>query len=162
MFNLRIIALVFCTVLSGFAYGFGAAGCGLGSLIISANGKLSQLFASTTNATFGSQSFGITTGTSNCNARGFFGMRQKQKDFIVANFSTLERESAQGTGKSLEGLASLMGCQAQNYSEFGSVVQSNYQNIFANKDPASTLAALHEVLLLGSEQLATQCAYVAI
>ena len=42
------------------------AGCGLGSMIIQENTKVMQLLAATTNGSFGSQTFGISTGTSNC------------------------------------------------------------------------------------------------
>ncbi len=47
--------------------GYGMAGCGLGSLAFGDdNGKI-QIIAATTNGTSGTQTFGITSGTSNCN-----------------------------------------------------------------------------------------------
>ena len=50
---------------SAWAGGYKSAGCGLGSMIIKDDGFV-QVFAATTNATSGSQTFGITSGTSNC------------------------------------------------------------------------------------------------
>ena len=49
--------------------GYGMAGCGLGSLLFgNDNTTLMQILAATTNGLFGSQTFGITSGTSNCTA----------------------------------------------------------------------------------------------
>jgi len=50
---------------SAMADSFGMAGCGLGSMLIQSNGK-EQIFVATTNGSSGSQTFGITSGTSNC------------------------------------------------------------------------------------------------
>ena len=44
---------------------YGTAGCGLGSLVFGNQKGIVQIFAATTNGLFGSQTFGITTGTSN-------------------------------------------------------------------------------------------------
>ena len=52
-----------------FAEDYGSAGCGLGSLVFKQNDG-TQILAATTNGTFGSQTFGITFGTSNCNSKG--------------------------------------------------------------------------------------------
>ena len=42
-------------------------GCGLGSMAFEGNdGLISQVSAATTNGTSGNQTFGITSGTSNC------------------------------------------------------------------------------------------------
>ena len=48
---------------SGPAYG--PAGCGLGNMIVGGGTGFSQVFASTTNTTSGTQTSGITSGTSN-------------------------------------------------------------------------------------------------
>ena len=58
---------------SAFA-GYGAAGCGLGSFVFGDNNSWwAQTLGATTNGTSGSQTFGITTGTSNCDASALFG-----------------------------------------------------------------------------------------
>ena len=107
----------------------GSAGCGLGSVVFSGNEWWKQELAVTTNATFGSQTFGITSGTSNC-AKGLFGQIQKQKDYVAANLSSLQREGAQGTGDSLNGLAAVLGCSTPDFSAFGSYTQAHYGAVF--------------------------------
>ena len=57
---------------------YGMAGCGLGSVVISDDGFL-QVFAATTNGTSYSQSFGITSGTSNCVEKGVVKMDKQQE-----------------------------------------------------------------------------------
>ena len=62
---------VMLSVLFAGSFAFaGDAGCGLGGMLIKSNTKLMQLFAVTTNGTLGSQTFGITFGTSGCSASG--------------------------------------------------------------------------------------------
>ena len=114
------------------AHALGAAGCGLGSIIFKDNGKVFQILAGTTNGTFGSQTFGITSGTSNCATSGSnHSNNQKQKDYITANLATLQKEAAQGNGESIEGLAAVMGCPVSSYEEFGAYTQLNYHSIFS-------------------------------
>ena len=51
---------------SGTKSTYGTAGCGLGSMIFGDQKGAIQILAATTNSIFGTQTFGITTGTSNC------------------------------------------------------------------------------------------------
>ena len=98
-FKLKLAMVVSALAVTGASYAAaGAAGCGLGSLVFSSNHKIHQILASTTNGTSGSQTFGISTGTSNCNAAGWAKNLQKQRDYMVANFNTLQKEGAQGAG----------------------------------------------------------------
>src|SRR5512137_902647 len=46
--------------------GYGAAGCGLGSMAFNKQPGIFQILAATTNSLTGTQTFGITSGTSNC------------------------------------------------------------------------------------------------
>lgn len=104
--------------------GFGAsamaqdAGCGLGSMIIQKNSKLLQLFAATTNGSFGSQTFGITFGTSGCKASSIVSRDQAVDHFVAVNDSTLRSEIARGEGESLGTVASLAGCSSQEVAPF--------------------------------------------
>ena len=133
----------------------GSAGCGLGSLVFNGNVWWKQVLAATTNGTSGTQTFGITSGTSNC-APGLFGYRQKQQDYMVANFTTLQREAAQGTGDSISGLASVMGCKENSYGNFAAYTQSKYSAIFSSQDPTQVLNNLvNEVQ--ASPELANSC-----
>ncbi|WGL60040.1 DUF3015 family protein [Pigmentibacter sp. JX0631] len=113
----------------------GIAGCGLGSVIFTDNVKSSQILAGTTNATFGNQTFGITSGTSNCGSGVAKSMTYLQQvDYVTANLSTLQKEAAQGNGSSLHGLAAVSGCPASSFADFGSYTQANYSTIFSTSN----------------------------
>ncbi len=106
------------------------AGCGLGSLVIQKNSKLLQLFAVTTNGTFLSQVFGITSGTSGCSASGLV-MNEKQiQYFVEVNQDDISREMAQGSGDKLATLALLNGCaDDQSQTAFSQFTQRSYSKI---------------------------------
>jgi hypothetical protein len=112
----------------------GSAGCGLGSLIFKDDIWWKQVFAATTNGTSANQTFGITSGTSNCSP-GISANLQKQKDYIAANLSSLQREASQGNGNTVNGLASVFGCPTYSYNDFGTYSQSKYNEIFNSNDP---------------------------
>ena len=108
---------------------YGMAGCGLGSIVMGPKGG--QISAATTNATFYSQIFGITSGTSNCiPAKKQAAMIEQQK-FMMANLSTLERETAQGDGETVRALSQTFGCNAVAYPEFSKALQASHERIFA-------------------------------
>src|SRR4051812_27182855 len=92
---------------------YGMAGCGLGTFVFKENNKM-QVLAATTNAT-GVQTFGITTGTSNCTAGDKTAELQRQQQFILANLSTLNKEMAEGSGDTLKAFAATLGCEQQAF-----------------------------------------------
>ena len=108
-----------------FAGGYGTAGCGLGSMIIGSTGGIVQVFAATTNGTSGSQTFGISFGTSNC---GGGGAAPTVKGYIEANRESLANDISRGNGETLNNLSHLMGCAKT--SAIGPVLQKNYKQIF--------------------------------
>ena len=110
--------------LSAFANHYGEAGCGLGSVVMGKDGN--QILAATTNET-GMQSFGISSGTSNCVDEGTVKAGREVPLFIEVNRVALAKDAARGQGETLAGLAQLMGCQEQ---AFGQAMKSNYDNIF--------------------------------
>jgi hypothetical protein len=114
--------------------GYGAAGCGLGSIVFPENNKL-QILAATTNGTFGSQTFGITFGTSNCGGGSMLGSKEMVEQYISANQNVLKNEISRGNGETLNGLADLVG--ANNRAQFGSYLKSNYSKIFAKANQTS-------------------------
>lgn len=137
--NLFFFSLVLgMLVLAVNAHALGSAGCGLGSVIFKNNKWFFQILAMTTNHSTSSQFLGITFGTSNC-APGLFGDTQKQEDYIAYNLVTLEKEASQGLGDTLDGLASLMGCDQNNYSVFNLFAQKHYKDIFNTNQPNGVL-----------------------
>ena len=112
---------------SAFAAGYADAGCGLGSLVFKNKQGWSQVLAATTNGTFGSQTFGITSGTSNCSAS-----IMKLGYFIDSNKPALKSDIARGHGETLNSLSELYNCQ--NSAAFNSALKENYGNIFSSNE----------------------------
>ena len=121
---------------SAFAAGYGDAGCGLGSIVFGNQQGGVQVLASTTNGT-GIQTFGITTGTSNCNPAGLTKLDKEREEFAEKNYPTLVKEMAMGEGENLETLASLYGCSQDSHADFGSLVQENFSNIVKSDSTTS-------------------------
>lgn len=138
----------------------GDAGCGLGSVVIQRNSKVLQLFAMTTNATFFSQAFGITSGTSGCSASGIVKTDQQIEYFVEVNHDDLSREMAQGGGEKLSTLAALNGCQTQESQlVFGQWTQQTYDKILPTS--ATTSVEMVQNLknqLKDSPEVAQACA----
>lgn len=106
--------------------GFGPAGCGLGSIIFVPDSGFTQVFAATTNGSFGTQTFGITSGTSNCDepGRGAEGARA----FVETNRVALAKDIARGQGETITALTRLGGCAEA--ARVGSSLQQQFTHIF--------------------------------
>lgn len=109
--------------------GYGLAGCGLGSIIFGTQTGLVQVPAATTNGSYGNQTFGITSGTSNCDIPR---MGQRAAAYIESNRETIMKEASRGEGDTLANLALIYNCQSTEL--FSQKVQSNYKNIFHKDD----------------------------
>jgi hypothetical protein len=140
---------------SAFAAAYGDAGCGLGSLVFKDSPGPVQIFAATTNGT-GMQSFGISSGTSNCDAKSI--ILAEQERFVTHNFSGLAKDMAVGEGEQLATFADLLGCPAVAQTHFNTVARRNYTAIFANDTttPAEMLTAVKTVMSSDTE-LASAC-----
>jgi hypothetical protein len=108
---------------------YGAAGCGLGSLVFGDQPGAVQILASTTNGTVGSQTFGITFGTSNCGESvvGKMGTRT----FIEANREMLAKDAARGSGETISTLSHLAGCA--DPAKVGAALQKGYEVNFSQQ-----------------------------
>ena len=139
-----ILAFVVCAFTSTAVFAAGDAGCGLGSLIWRSNTKLTQLFAITTNSSFGTQTFGITTGTSNCTAHGLVMKDKEQIYYVEANFKPLSTEMAQGRGENLMAFSDVMGCSQSARSAFSAMTKARYESILpsATTTPSQMLDAV--------------------
>jgi hypothetical protein len=127
---------------SNNAFAAGDAGCGLGSIIWSKNSKLLQLFAVTTNGSFGSQTFGITSGTSGCSASSLVNREQQIESFVAANENNLKNDMAKGQGETLTTLAALSGCQDDSsQAEFSALMKKNFSDLMVNQNTAAQKAA---------------------
>lgn len=109
--------------------GYGTAGCGLGSLLFGNDPGIVQVLAATTNGTFGTQTFGITSGTSNCVDTK--ASAESTAAFIQANRETVSKEIARGSGETIASITALAGCA--DAAAVGSTLQQSFTQIFPNE-----------------------------
>jgi hypothetical protein len=110
-------------------------GCGLGTMLFKNNGDnsiLIQTFQATTNGIFGNQTFGITTGTSECKQPSQFASNERTNEFVLANMDNLAKDIAMGKGETLDAFAELMGVPAEKRPEFAAKLQSSFGKIFTS------------------------------
>lgn len=161
-----VAVMAFVAVPAANAAGYGMAGCGLGSMLFGpkgeakdsiGNAKVTEVLAATTNGTFGSQTFGITTGTSNCTQGGMAMMEKEQELFAEVSYDEISREMAKGEGEYLTAFATVMGCSADVQSDFASVTKANYGKIFSAEASASDVVSSVKSLLRNDASLAKSC-----
>jgi len=114
--------------------GYGAAGCGLGSIVFGSKPGFMQVFAATTNGLFGSQTFGITSGTSNCSSSAPGGMAARQ--FIETNRQAFAKDVSRGSGETIASLTVLSGCR--DAAAVGATLQRNFGTIFPSAKASDT------------------------
>lgn len=151
MFQRVAFILIVCSSLALQAASVGAAanpdngpGCGLGKLAWMDYGSQKQIapqvMMATTNGTFGSQTFGISSGTSGCTNDGVI-MKNKHINMASHAFNSLAEEMAQGRGEYLTSLATLLGVPEEAQPEFFSLVQENYTRLVGS-DHATAVTML--------------------
>jgi len=111
---------------------YGTAGCGLGSLAFGTQAGAVQILAATTNTIFGTQTFGITTGTSNCGP-GLFAIGTK--NFVEANREAVAKDISRGEGEAIGALSVINGCQ--DTRAVGAALQRSFSAIFPSEQASS-------------------------
>jgi len=151
MFQRTVFILIACSFLVLQAAGVGAAanpdngpGCGLGKLAWMDYGGQKQIapqvMMATTNGTFSSQLFGISSGTSGCANDGVI-MKNKHMNLASRAFESLAEELAQGRGEHLASLAALLGVPEDAQPEFFALVQEKY-TILVGSDNTTAVTML--------------------
>ena len=132
IFNAVFMLMV---VLSGVGWAVDPknTGCGLGSLAFEGqNGLISQVLAATTNGIFGNQTFGITSGTLNCERYKTFAYNEKVGVFVAENMDNLARDIARGQGEYVNTLAVLMEVPDVKKASFRSQLQAHFSDIYTS------------------------------
>ena len=154
MFQRTVFILIACSFWVLQAAGAGAVGnpdngpgCGLGKLAWMDYGSQKQIapqvMMATTNGTFGSQTFGISSGTSGCTNDGMI-MKNKHINMTSRVFESLAQEMAQGRGEHLASLAALLGVPEEAQPEFFALVQEKYTLLVGADD--TTAVTMLQVL----------------
>lgn len=133
--------------------GYGTAGCGLGSIVFGAKPGIIQIVAVTLNGLWGNQTFGITSGTSNCVSEE---EARKAELFVETNRLALEEDISRGQGEALSNLAEILGCGTNE--KLGSRLQQNFEKIFPSR-ATSTQAITSQIFETISQdsELASSC-----
>jgi hypothetical protein len=133
---------------SALAQPYGTAGCGLGSIIFGKKPGMVQIFAATTNGATGSQTGGITSGTSNCidepSGAG------ATAAFVETNREVLAKDMSRGSGETIATLATLAGCR--DSKKVGQVLQSKFTTIFPSSDVTNVEVSGNVVSVLRNDK----------
>jgi hypothetical protein len=139
-----VLSVLFVFVVSSaFAASTGAGmarqnvGCGLGTMLFQNNAdqsSLLQAFQATTNGSFGTQTFGLTSGTSECKQPTKFVSNERLNEFVVANMDNLAKDIAMGHGETLDAFADLMQVPSEKRPEFNQKLQASFAKIFTSED----------------------------
>lgn len=144
---------------SARAQTYGMAGCGLGSILFGKDdSKLMQILAATTNSFFGTQTFGVTSGTSNCVSGGVVKAEREQAAFAEVNFQDLKRNMATGGGEFLSSFSTLLGCEDAAKPALFKMSQEKYESILpTDKTTPIQLVVGMKAQIKANARLATAC-----
>ncbi len=132
---------------ASFAAGNTNTGCGLGSMLIPNQDTVAtQVLATTTNGTFGNQTFGITSGSLNCTKPFKLVMNEKAQKFVASNMDSIAEEIAAGKGENLDTLLSMMKVEDKELA--ASKLKANFSKIYSssNVDSATLIDNIATVL----------------
>lgn len=123
------------------AFALDSTGCGLGSVIFKGQaGTIPQILAVTTNGSFGTQTFGISSGTSGCDQNGrISGGTGKIFAFLEKNMEQFAVDAARGRGETIDTIAALAGTSSE---KVGEVVKRNFAFLFDSPDVSAVTVTL--------------------
>jgi hypothetical protein len=129
------VLVVLVSVNLSFATARKNSGCGLGSMLISHNndtliGNLAMTFL---NGTFGTQTFGISTGTSECDRPTHFVKNERLQEFVVANMDNLAKDIVVGKGETLDSFAELLNIPVEQRPAFYAKLHDSFMKIFTSE-----------------------------
>lgn len=110
-------------------------GCGFGTMALGEEtGLLSHLAATFLNGISGNQTFGISSGTLNCDQATKLVSVEEVELFVADNMDHLAAEAAIGEGAYLNALADLLQVEDTERSTFYANLQINFDKIFTGPD----------------------------
>jgi hypothetical protein len=115
-------------------------GCGIGTMALGENEPtvFSQVAATFLNVICGNQTFGITSGTLECNESAGIASNSRIQQYVADNMDQLAADIAVGQGESLNALADLMDVPATGRADLYATLQGNFDRIFTTSEISST------------------------
>ncbi|WP_408097651.1 DUF3015 family protein [Peredibacter sp. HCB2-198] len=147
-----VISAILMSSVALAAKPYGMAGCGWGSQMMGKEGN--QILAATTNGTSGTQTFGISSGTSNCVTASE--QTAMIKNYIEANYASLVTDMAKGQGDTLNTLSKFYGCDTD---AFATEMKSNYEMITPAKENATHVMVNVNKVIEDSASLNSTCTH---
>ena len=133
-----LLGLALSLVVTGSAFAAqNNAGCGLGAVLMAGKADDSivlQVLQATTNGTSANQTFGITSGTSNCQKPSKIVQNEKLNNFVQANMDNLAQDIAMGKGESLDTFAEMLGVAPGQKAAFNAKLQANFSKVFTSEN----------------------------
>jgi opacity protein-like surface antigen len=135
-----LMAAALTVIVSSSAFAASArnnVGCGLGTMLWenkADNSSLFQAFQATTNGTSGAQTFGISSGTSECQSNSKFVQNEKLIQFVQANMDNLAQDIATGRGETLDTFAEMLGVAPDRTAVFNARLQANFDRIYTSEN----------------------------
>lgn len=117
-------------------------GCGLGSMAWRGqSGIIPQVLAITTNNSFGTNTFGITLGTSGCdpNGRVTGGTGKMVLAVIENNMEQFAMDASAGRGETIETIAGILNVDSE---KLGAAAQQNFAYLFTDENVEAVDLAL--------------------
>jgi len=125
----------------------GEAGCGWGNALFKGNsGTANHVLAGITNALFGNNTFGMTTGTNGCSTSSTLGYGGSSA--VSAIMNEFSEDVARGEGDALKTVAVLYGVEPADRDTFAHVMHENFTVIFPSEDVTADemIASIEEVM----------------
>ena len=137
MKKLLVAALLVASPMVVNAKDYGAAGCGVGSIIFDGKSGLGpHVLAATTNNFYGTQTFAMTSGTLGCDVND--PIQSHAALYIDSNLDNIAADVARGEGEALMALAELLNVEDSDRATFSSVLKKNFDVIFTTDSVSST------------------------
>lgn len=110
-------------------------GCGIGTMVWGdRDSVVFQVLGATTNGFMGNQTFGITSGTLECDKPASFASNQRLEQFVASNMDVIARDIAAGSGETLATIAELLQVPAASQAMFNSTLKANFAKIYPSAD----------------------------
>ncbi|WP_443191048.1 DUF3015 domain-containing protein [Pseudomonas indica] len=144
-----IFGLMSMASVAAHADAAGGNGCGWGNMLFEGQrGLVPHMLATTTNATSGNATFGMTSGTNGCDTNVKLGYGGRSILAMNGMLDNIAEDMALGQGEALDAYATLLGIEQADRAHFAKVTQENFDRIFSSPDVTGeqVLAATLDVM----------------